>query len=134
MLSPSFTNGDFKLQYTSYCLDFHVYSESNDFIYLLSTGSSKAIYRSQSPYTQLREVSLSTPFNMAEFLGIVNDVTKSSEVLLMKTSLNEVRMYNIEDPKTSMEMSLVRLFDKAVTTIWACKYFCGQIHYQIPRH
>ena len=95
-LTPSFINGAVKLQYTSYCLDFHVYGENNDFIYLLSTGSTKALYRSQSPYSQLLEYTLSTPFTMAEVLGIVNDVTKSSEVLLMKASLNQVGIFVVK--------------------------------------
>ena len=90
MLSSYFANGSIRLQYTPYCLDFHVYVEGNDFIYLLTTGSTNALYRSQSPYAKLLEFALSTPFKVLEILGIVNDVTKSSEVLLLKVSVNQV--------------------------------------------
>ena len=90
MLSSYFANGSIRLQHTSYCLDFHVYLEGNDFIYLLTTGSTNALYRSQSPYAKLLEFALSTPFKVLEILGIVNDVTKSSEVLLLKVSVNQV--------------------------------------------
>ena len=89
-LSSYFAKGSIKLQYTSYCFDFHVYVESNDFIYLLTTGSTNALYTSQSPYTQLLEFALSTPFKVLKILGIVNDVTKSSEVLLLKVLVNQV--------------------------------------------
>lgn len=86
-----FANGDVKLQYTPYCLDFHVYSEGNDVIYLLTTGSTKALYKSVSPHSQLVEMSISNlPFKSADVLGIVNDVTKRSEVLLIKIAIDQV--------------------------------------------
>lgn len=75
-------------------------------MYLLSTGSVKALYRSQSPYTILSEFNLNTPFPVVEALGIVNDVTKSSEVLLMKSLLDQVNFCRVDHARITLQNSV----------------------------
>lgn len=83
---------DIQLHYIPYCMNFHVFDDKKDFFYLLFK---KSVYKSVSPFTQLLEIPVSNmPVSGLQVLGIANDLTKNSHVLLAQSSHDKVFVAN----------------------------------------